>query len=145
MTNLTDERPAKTASFHIDRAAVIRVRMPTAEECARGYPAGDPVLVVSDGSLTDKVFPCWIQVTVDSPHGTPEPDAVAQAAVYVLGIIGERLNNLTADIGDLAGAFSWSPCSVTDLAGQVREQEAASWYCADESMCAVTRAAAGAP
>ena len=97
----TDEHSGQAATFHVDRAAVIRARMPTPEECARGYAAGAPVLVVNDG-ITDKVFPCWVQVTVDDPHGTPQPDAVRDAAVYVLGIIGEQLDNLSADLDDLA-------------------------------------------
>jgi hypothetical protein len=141
MMNFTDEHPGETVSHHVDHAAVIRARMPTADECARGYAEGAPVLVVSNG-ITDKVFPCWVQVTVDGPHGTPEPDAVAQAAVYVLGIISERLDNLTADVDDLAGAFGRSPCSVVEQAGTVREEEAASWRCADPGLCVLACPAA---
>jgi hypothetical protein len=127
-------------TVRVDYAATFTARMPTDDELARGYPAGAPVLVIDCGGPNgSQVLPHYIGVTVGDPHGAPEPDAVRDAAVYVLGIIGERLGNLGADLGGLAGAFGRSPCSVVDLAGEVREEEAAAWRCADAGMCVMTR------
>ena len=112
-------------TMHIDHAAAVTARMPTPREIRRGFPADAPVLVIDRGHHGELVLPHYITVTFDGPHGTPEPDAARDAAVYVLGIIGERLGNLHADLDDLTGALSRSPCGVVDLAGKVHREQAA--------------------
>ena len=133
MTNFADQHAAESLAVHIDHAAVVAVRMPTAEECARGYQAGAPVIVVADGGR-DEVFPSWVTLSFDDPHGQPEPDAVQDAARYVAAIIGEQLHNVGGMVTDLAAALRRSPCSVTHLADEVREEEKAAWRCADASV-----------
>lgn len=135
MTQHVTEQPAETRSVRIDHAAAVTARMPTPEECNAGFPLGVPVLVVADSHGRDKVFPHWVTVTFDDPHGQPEPDAVRDTAAYVLGVIGEHLGNARADLARLARALGQSPCSVTHLADEVREREDELWYCADNSLC----------
>lgn len=126
----------------VDRAAKVTTRMATPAECARGYPEG-PVLVVTD-RLGTRVHPHWVTLAFSEPHGQPEPDAVQQAAAYVLGVIGEDLDLLGTRIADLAGAFSLSPCRVAHMAGEVREERAAEWARADLSACSLAAPAASA-
>jgi hypothetical protein len=133
-SNTPTGQPTEKLTVHIDHAASVMVRMPTPEECAAGYPPGAPVLVVSDG-VRDKVFPCSVTVMFDDPHGQPEPDAVRDAARYVLGVICEELSLVRARAADLADAFRRSPCSVVHLADEVREEREAAWHCQDASMC----------
>jgi hypothetical protein len=143
MTNLKDDYPAEARSFRVDRAAVITVRMPTADERDSGYPEGEPVMVVSDGAKST-VFPCWMSLTVDDPHVAPKPDAARDAVAYVLGVIGEQLHLAGARVADLTGAVRRSPCEVAHLAADVRESEDAAWGCADATMCDLARPAVSA-
>ena len=124
MTNFADEYPGERLTVHIDHAATVTARMPTTDECARGYPKDVPVLVVVDG-IADKVFPYFVALTFDNPHGQPEPDAARDAALYVLDIIGQDLNLVNGRVDELIGAVSRSPCSVAHLADEVREDRAA--------------------
>ena len=111
-------------TVHIDHAAVVTARMPTSDECAHGFPDGVPVLVVDDGVM-DKVFPHWVAVTFDDPHVRAEPDAVQDAAIYVLKMIGEQMELVGGRVTDLASAIRRSPCSVTHLADVMREEDEA--------------------
>jgi hypothetical protein len=133
--NFADQYPGEKLTVHIDRAAAVTARMPTQEECAAGYPPGAPVLVVEDGGTGGKVFPHLVALTFDDPHGQPAPDAVRDAALFVLRAIGQDLSLVHARIGDLIGAFRRSPCAVAHLAVEVREEQAAAWQCADPSVC----------
>jgi len=135
MTNSTTRHLGEALSFRLDSAAVVTVRMPTDDERGHGYPEGQPVMVVADGVLP-KVFPAWVTLAVSSPHAAPAPDAARDALAYVLGIIGEKLDAVAALVADLAQAAE-SPCAIAHLAGEVRESEAAAWYCADASRCAL--------
>ena len=133
MTNYFKATPGE---IHIDRAVTVATRMPTPDECALGYPEGDPVLVVTERVGPGKVFPRWVTLTFDDPHGQPEPDAVQAAAVEVLGVISEELGLVNARIADLADAAHRSPCSITHLADKIRDERDAEFGCADASMCA---------
>jgi DNA-binding transcriptional regulator YhcF (GntR family) len=134
---------AEQGRVHIDRASAVTVRMPTADERAVGYPDGAPVLVVANVGR-DNVFPHWITLAFDDPHGQPEPDAVRESAVYVLGVIGEELGLVAARVADLAEAVYRSPCSVVHLADRIREERAAEFGCMDASVCEhAARTAAG--
>lgn len=124
MTNFADEYPGEKLTVHIDHAAAVTARMPTADECARGYPQDVPVLVVADGAK-DKVFPYFVALTFDDPHRQPEPNAVGEAALYVLDTIGQDLNLVNARVDELIGAVRRSPYSVTHLADEVREGQTA--------------------
>lgn len=126
--------PGDRGTMHIGYAAVVTARMPTAEECARGFQEGEPVLVVADG-IRDKVYPAWVTLTFDDPHGQPEPDALRDITAYVLKLIGEQLHLTGGRVADLAGALRRSPCSVTHLADAMREEEEAAWHCADTGQC----------
>lgn len=134
---------AEQGRMHIDRASSVATRMPTPAERAVGYPEGAPVLVVGDG-VRDKVFPHWITLQFDDPHGQPEPDAVRESADYVLGVICEELGLVAARVADLAEAIQRSPCSIVHLADQIREERAAEFTCMDASVCEhAARTAAG--
>lgn len=141
--NKTAQIPGELRTVHIGHAASVTVRMPTADECARGCPEGAPVLVVSDG-VRKNVFPHWVTLEFDDPHGQPEPDAARDAAAYVLDIAAERLGLAVARVEDLAAALRGSPCEVTHLADKVRQEEADAWHCADASMCDLARPVARA-
>jgi Bacterial regulatory proteins, gntR family len=125
---------AERDRIHVDHASAVSARMPTADECAVGYPDGAPVLVVANG-VRDKVFPHWVTLAFDDPHGQPEPDAVRESAAYVLGVIGEDLGLVAARVADLAEAVHRSPCSIVHLADKIRKERAAEFSCMDASMC----------
>ena len=124
---------AEQARIHVDHASVVTTRMPTPDECAVGYPEGVPVLVVSNG-VRDNVFPHWVTLAFDDPHGQPEPDAVGESAAYVLGVIDEELGLVAGRIADLAEAVRRSPCSIVHLADKIREERAADFSCMDASV-----------
>lgn len=137
-TTAPARHPGKAGTIRIDHAATVTARMPTAEEAARGYPPDMPVLVVSDPchpGRRDKVISGLAALVFGDPHATPEPDAVRDAALYVLGVIGEELNLVHGRVSDLMEAARQSPHGLTRLAGQVREERDAQWQCADASMC----------
>jgi hypothetical protein len=114
--------PGEPGTVHIDRGATVTARMPTAEECARGYPEGTPVMVLKDGSY-DKIYPHWVTLQFDDPHGQPDPAAVHDTAAYVLRLIGEQLDLTRGRVTDLADALRWGPCHVAHLADKMREEE----------------------
>jgi hypothetical protein len=120
--------------MHIGHGATVTARMPTTEEVARGFPEGAPVMVVSNGANT-KIVPHWVTLEFDDPHGQAAPDAVNDAARYVLRIISEQMQLTNGRIVDLAAALGQSPCHVGHLADEVRDEEDAAWQCADASMC----------
>jgi len=130
MTTLTQ---APHDTIHINRAAVITTRMPTADECASGFPDGAPVLVVADGG-PEKVFPYWVMLTCDDPHGQPEPGVFQDAAAYVLDVIAEELELVTGRYNDLAEALRRSPCNVPHLADRIRAERAADWLDSDATL-----------
>jgi len=144
MTNIADERTRERITIRVDHAVAVTVRMPTPQERDRGYPDA-PVLVVTGWGSAEKVFPPWVELIFDDPHGQPEPGEVAAAAAYVLGTISEELANVRATVKSLAGAFGGPPCRVTELAAEVREERAAEWYCADADMCTQARPAVSGP
>jgi hypothetical protein len=125
MTQLRELPYGGLGTVHVDYAAAITARMPTSQECERGYPAGTPVLVVTRpaAGLRGEVvssFPSYITVTVDGPHVQPNPSDDQKATSYVLGVIAEELGLVADRVEDLAAAAG--SCGVVHLAAKVREE-----------------------
>jgi hypothetical protein len=121
MTQLRELPHGGPGTTHIDYAAAITARMPSSQECERGYPAGKPVLVVTDQDRgVVVVFASYITVTVDGPHVQPNPSDDQAATSYVLGVIAEELGLVAARVEDVAAAAG--SCNVVHLAAKVREE-----------------------
>ncbi len=142
-TTYADQQAQGKRTIHVGHAVTVAARMPTAAECARGYPVGSPVLVVT-GWGCDKIYPQGYELAFDDPHGQPEADETREAAAYVLGTVSEELANIRGRVGDLRNALRGTPCRVTELAGQVREARENEMYCADVSLCRLVGPAADA-
>jgi hypothetical protein len=136
MTNFADEYPGEKLTVHISRAATVTARMPTPEECAAGSPPDAPVLVVDSGAPTgSKVFPHLVALAFGDPHAQAAPDQVRDAALYVLGIIGQDLSLTNARIDELMCTLRTAPPDVARLADEVRAEQAAAFRCADLTTC----------
>lgn len=152
---MTQQPETTIANLHyLTHSAIITARMPTLDECADGYPADAPVLVVTRPGAQlaagtarphATVFPAAaVAIAVGDPEGTPGGTEVTDAAAEIFGMIAEDLESTRQKMAMLAAAARTSPGAITRLAGQLRHERDMEMFCADADSCEhAARAAAG--
>lgn len=106
----------------------LTARMPTEAECARGYPADVPVIVVHKGGLAGELAyrADLTEITIDNTPA-PDPEGTREAIRSVIHHVMEDMWNSLDDLGLLARATGRTNRDVLRLATERRQWRKDEW------------------
>jgi hypothetical protein len=106
----------------LDHFESLTARMPTEDECARGYPAGVPVIVVRKGARAGEMAyrSDLTEFTIDTTPA-PDPEGTREAIRSVLHHVMEDMGNNLDTLFRLASATGRTNRDVLRVAAE-REQ-----------------------
>lgn len=128
----TTQEQLDPVRIHPDGGTVITTRMPSEDECTRGYRPGVPVLVVTYPSGVDRVYGGdTFSLVIGDREASPEEER--DAARSVLAEISTGLEDVASKLDRFAEAAGRSGGSVVTLAAELADERKEAFGCADQA------------